>query len=139
MRIDLAGLAARLERGIGEEVLRRAAERGASVLAEGVRARLSGGPGGTHEAPWVESEALRDSIGVAVEADGEGARAVVGSSDPAAVPQEMGTARMAARPFLGPVAGEMGEEVAQAVGRAVMTGLGGEVGADGGAGLSRRA
>lgn len=115
MRIDLAGLAARLERGIGEEVLRRATERGASVLAEGVRARLSGEPGGSHEAPWVESGALRDSIGVAV--DGDGARAVVGSSDPAAVPQEMGTARMAARPFLAPVAGEMGEEVARAVGR----------------------
>ena len=117
MRIDLAGLAARLERGIGEEVLRRATERGASVLAEGVRARLSGEPGGSHEAPWVESGALRDSIGVAVEGDGDGARAVVGSSDPAAVPQEMGTARMAARPFLAPVAGEMGEEVARAVGR----------------------
>lgn len=126
MRIDLAGLAARLERGIGEDALRRAAERGAGMLADGVRTRLSGGPGGTHEAPWVESGALRDSVGVAVEADGDGARAAVGSSDPAAVPQELGTARMVARPFLAPVAGEMGEEVARAVGRVVMAGLGGE-------------
>lgn len=123
MRIDLAGLAARLERGIGEEALRRAAERGAGVLAEGVRARLSGTPGGAHEAPWVESGALRGSIGVAVEGDGDGARAVVGSSDPAAVPQEMGTMHMPARPFLGPVAGEMGEEAARAAGAVVVAAL----------------
>ena len=128
MRIDLAGLAARLERGVGEDVLRRAAERGAGVLAEGVRARLSGTPGGAHEAPWVESGALRDSIGVAVEGDGDGARAVVGTSDPAATAQEMRTMHMPARPFLGPVAGEMGEEAAQVVGAVVGAGLRGDDG-----------
>lgn len=126
MRIGLAELAARLERGIGEEVLRRAAERGAGVLAEGVRARLSGAPGGAHDAPWVESGRLRDSIGVAVEGGADGARAVVGTSDPAAVPQEMGTARMRPRPFLAPVAGEMGEEAARVAGRVVAAGLRGE-------------
>ena len=123
MRISLPELAARLERGVGEEVLRRAAERGAGVLAEGVRTRLSGTPGGAHEAPWVESGGLRDSIGVAVEGDADGARAVVGTSDPAAVPQEMGTAHMPARPFLAPVAGEMGEEAARVAGAVVRAGL----------------
>lgn len=126
MRISLSELAARLERGVGEEALRRAAERAAAGLAEGVRARLSGTPGGAHEAPWVESGALRDSIGVAVEADGDGARAVVGTSDPAAVPQEMGTAHMPARPFLAPAAGEMGEEAARAAGAVVVEALRGD-------------
>lgn len=126
MRINLSELAARLERGIGEEVLRRAAERGAGMLAEGVRVRLSEEPGGAHDAPWVESGALRDSIGTAAEGDAEGARAVVGSSNPAAVPQELGTAHMAARPFLAPAAGEMGEEVARVVGALVAAGLRGE-------------
>ena len=45
-------------------------------------------------------------------AEADGLQAVVGSSDPAAVPQELGTAHMPARPFLAPVAAGMGEEVA---------------------------
>lgn len=98
------------------------------MLAEGVRARLSGSPGGAHDAPWVESGALRNSVGTVVEGDADGARAVVGTSDPAAVPQEMGTAHMRARPFLAPVAGEMGEEAARAVGAVVAAGLRGEEG-----------
>lgn len=126
MRISLADLAARLGQGIGEEVLRRAAERGAGVLADGVRVRLSEGPGGAHDTPWVESGRLRDSIGVAAEGDADGARAVVGSSDPAAVPQELGTVHAVARPFLAPAAAEMGEEAARAVGAVVMAGLRGE-------------
>ena len=35
-------------------------------------------------------------------------QAVVGSSDPAAAPQEMGTVHLAPRPFLGPVAAVRG-------------------------------
>jgi len=52
-------------------------------------------------------------------AQADGLQAVAGSSDPAAVPQELGTAHMPARPFLAPVA-EMGEEVARAVGAAMV-------------------
>jgi len=51
---------------------------------------------------------------------------VMGSSDPAAVPQELGTAHMPARPFLAPVAAAMGEEVARAVGARVAAALRGE-------------
>jgi len=108
-------------------VLRRAAERGAGVLAEGVRVRLSEPPGGTHDAPWVESGRLRDGIGTAVESDVDGARAAVGSSDPAAVPQELGTVHMRPRPFLAPTAAEMGEEAARVVGVAVAAALRGEI------------
>ncbi len=50
----------------------------------------------------------------------------MGSSDPAAVPQEMATAHMPARPFLAPVAAEMGEEVARAVGARVAAALRGD-------------
>ncbi len=125
MRVDLAGLAARLERVADGGLLRAAAERGAAVLADEVRARLSGKPGGAHETPWLETGALRDSIGISVSRDGDGVRAMVGSSDPAAVPQELGTAHMAARPFLAPAAAELGEDVARAVGEAAAEGLGG--------------
>ena len=59
-------------------------------------------------------------------AEADGLQAVVGSSDPAAVPQEMGTAHMPARPFLAPVAAEMGEDVARGVAEAVVASLKGE-------------
>jgi len=65
---------------------------------------------------------LRDSVG----AQADGLQAVVGSSDPAAVPQEMGTAKMPARPFLAPVAADMGEEVARAIGARVAAALRGD-------------
>jgi len=44
----------------------------------------------------------------------------------AAVPQEMGTAHMPARPFLAPVAAGMGEEVARDVAKAMVAALKGE-------------
>ena len=50
-------------------------------------------------------------------------QAAVGSSDPAAVPQEMGTAHTPARPFLAPVAAGTGEEVARGVAEAVVAAL----------------
>ncbi len=72
--------------------------------------------------PWLQSGALRDSVG----AQADGLQATVGSSDPAAVPQELGTAHMPARPFLAPAAAEMGEEVARAVGAAMVAALRGD-------------
>ena len=65
---------------------------------------------------------------VAGQRGGAGGRAAaaVGSNDPAAVPQELGTARMPARPFLAPVAAGMGEEVARAVAAAVVAALRGD-------------
>jgi len=66
-------------------------------------------------------------------AEADGLQAVVGSSDPAAVPQELGTAHMPPRPFLAPMGagmGEegagMGEEVARGVAEAVVAALKGE-------------
>lgn len=127
--ITVSGVAIRLGELAVPELLHEAAERGAALLEDRVRERLSGGPGGAHEAPWLQTGGLRDSIGSVVAADGDGVRAMVGSSDPAAVPQELGTLHMAARPFLAPVGAELGGAVADAV-RAVVAaelrrGLGG--------------
>lgn len=111
----LAALRARLEALRVEAVMAAALARGAEGMAEGVRAGLAEVPGAAHERPWVRSGALRDSVGVV----SEGLVAVVGSSDVAAVPQEMGTRVVPARPFLAPVGAAMGEGVANGVGAAV--------------------
>ena len=97
--VTLSGMAALLDRLRVGDALREAAERGGALLADGVRARLSGTPGGAHDAPWLRSGGLRESVGVVVAAEGDVVRAVVGSSDPAAVAQELGTVHVPARPF----------------------------------------
>ena len=101
----------------------RALAEQAARMATRVREGLSEQPGAAgHNEPWLQSGALRDSVG----AEADGLQAVVGSSDPAAVPQEMGTAHMPTRPFLAPVAAGMGEGVARAVGARVAAALRGE-------------
>jgi hypothetical protein len=82
------------------------------TLAAAVREALAVRPGGGHERPWVETGALHDSIGAVAGGD----MLMVGSSDPVAVDQEHGTRTVPPRPFLGPVAGAMGEAVAAAIG-----------------------
>ncbi len=106
-----------------EEVMARALAEQAQRMAARVRDGLSEAPGAAgHDEPWLRSGALRDSVG----AQEDGLQAVVGSSDPAAVPQELGTAHMPARPFLAPVAAGMGEEVARAMGAAMAAALRGD-------------
>lgn len=95
----------RLERLRPEEVMAKALAEQAARMAARVRDGLSEPSGAAgHDEPWLQSGALRDSVG----AQADGLQAVVGSSDPAAVPQELGTAHMPARPFLAPVAAGMG-------------------------------
>ena len=121
----MAGLAAWRERLEGvrvEAVMAAALAREAEGVAEAVRAGLGEAPGGAHERPWARSGALRDSVGVAA----EGLVAVVGSSDVAAVPQELGTRVVPARPFLAPVGAARGEGVAWGVGAAVAAAMQGE-------------
>ena len=123
--IAVAGLAEVLARLRGAEVeaaMAATLEEQAAALAEAVRAGLGTLPGGEHSRPWQQSGALRASIGH----QAGGSEAVVGSSDPAAAPQEMGTVRMAPRPFLGPVAAAAGPEIAEAAGAAVAVRLGAE-------------
>ena len=119
MRLQIKGLPelrARLETARVEAAMRSKLAEEADGLAEAVRAGLSEPPGaGDHDRPWLQSGALRGSVG----AIADGMQAVVGSSDPAAAPQEMGTVKMQPRPFLAPVAASMGEQIARAVGGAV--------------------
>ncbi|MGI4941024.1 MAG: HK97 gp10 family phage protein, partial [Janthinobacterium lividum] len=102
---ELAERLARLQIAKTQEA---ALEAAAARLAVAVRDALSAvpgdAPGHAHDAPWVRSGALRDSIGHAVDAD----RAVVGSGDPVAAFQECGTPRMPPRPFLAPAAAVLG-------------------------------
>lgn len=101
----------------------RALAEQAARMAASVRDGLSEPSGAArHDEPWLRSGALRDSVGM----EADGLQAVVGSSDPAAVPQEMGTVKMPARPFLAPVAAGMGEDVARAIGARVAAALRGD-------------
>ncbi len=71
----------RLERLRPEEVMARALAEQANRMAARVRDGLSEPPGaGGHDEPWLQSGALRNSVG----AQADGLQAVVGSSDPAA-------------------------------------------------------
>ncbi len=86
----------------------------AAGLAETIREALSTPPSGPHDAPWAESGALRASIAYSADESG----AAVGSDDPAAAPQEFGTATVPPRPFLAPAAAARGEMIARQVGAA---------------------
>ena len=83
-------------------------------LAEAVRNALAAPPGGPHDQPWRESGGLQASI----ESSADGLIAQVGSNDPAAAPQELGTATVPPRPFLAPAAAAAaaGERIAQDIG-----------------------
>ena len=84
-------------------------------LAEAVRASLATSPGGPHEQPWSRTGSLQSSV--ASTADGLAAQ--VGSNDPAAAPQELGTATIPPRPFLAPAAAALAEPIARSVGQAL--------------------
>lgn len=126
MQMTLVEAAARLAGAPVRDGMVRGAEQAAALIADAVRERLSVGPGGGHEAPWLRTGGLRGSIGVSVAEDGSVVRAVVGSSHVAAVAQEFGTVRLAARPYLAPSAAECGEAAARAVGEEVATVLAGD-------------
>ena len=130
--ISVAGLAewrARLEAVQAEAVMAAALAREAEAMAAAVQAGLGEAAGeGAHDKPWLRSGALRGSVGSVA----DGLTAVVGSSDPAAMPQELGTRVVPPRPFLAPVAAERGGDVAERVGAAVAAAIRGEeAGAEG--------
>ncbi len=84
-------------------------------LADAVRASLATPPGGPHEDPWRQTGNLESSIAASTEA----LAANVGSNDPAAAPQELGTATIPPRPFLAPAATALAEPIARAIGQAL--------------------
>ncbi len=124
MRLEIKGLAelrARLAQIRPEEIMAQALEAQAESMADAVRDGLSNPPGGDHDKPWARTGALRNSIQSA-----SGLEAAIGSNDPAAAPQEMGTSHLPPRPFFAPVAASMGQEIAQAVAEAMVAALKGE-------------
>ena len=116
--IAVAGLAevlARLRAADPAGAMAAALDGQVAAMAAGVRDLLGTPPGGAHGQPWRQTVALQASIGHSV----AGLQATVGSSDPAAAPQELGTVHVPPRPFLAPVAAARGAGVADAVGAAV--------------------
>jgi phage gpG-like protein len=95
------------------ETLGAALEAHTTELAEAVRGALAATPGERHDQPWRESGGLQASIA----SSADGLVAHVGSNDPAAAPQELGTATVPPRPFLAPAAAEAGERIARDIGR----------------------
>ncbi len=97
------------------ETLSAAVEAAAVRLADAVRAELATPPGGPHDAPWRKTGALQNSITHST----DGLTAQVGSDDPAAAPQERGTARIPPRPFLAPAAAALAEPIANDIAAAL--------------------
>ena len=126
MRLEVKGLAdvrARLQAIRPAELMATTLAAEAERLAQSVRDGLATPPGaGDHERPWARTGALHDSIA----ATSEGLEANVGSNDPAAAPQEMGTSKLPPRPFLAPVAAQLSAEVADAIGARVSAALRGQ-------------
>ncbi len=121
--LGVSGLAEAIARLRGADppgAMAAALEGQAALLAQAVQDGLGDQPGDGHDRPWLETGALRASVGH----QADGLQAAVGSSDPAAAPQEMGTMHLPPRPFLAPVGAAMGEGVAEAVGAAVAGRLG---------------
>ncbi|WP_158746079.1 hypothetical protein [Acidisphaera sp. L21] len=85
-------------------------------LAEAVRANLATPPGGPHDRPWRQSGQLQASIAAST----DGLAAQIGSNDPAAAPQELGTATIPPRPFLAPAATALAEPIAREIGRVLV-------------------
>jgi HK97 gp10 family phage protein len=126
MRLDIKGLAElqeRLARLKVDEIMSRALAEQTEKLAQAVKDGLSTAPGSEeHDRPWRRSGNLQESIEWQV----DGLEAAVGSNDPAAAPQEIGTSRTQPRPFLAPVAAGMGEQIAHAIGAKVAAALKGD-------------
>lgn len=127
--LGISGLAEAIARLRGADppgTMAVALEGQAALVAQAVQEGLGDQPGGGHDRPWLETGALRASIGH----QANGLQAAVGSSDPAAAPQEMGTMHLPPRPFLAPAAAAMGKDVAKAAAAAVAGRLG-RAGTDG--------
>jgi phage gpG-like protein len=117
----LRALADRLARLDLPAVQHAALEDAAGRLDAAVRQSLSSQPGGEHALPWLRTGALRASIDHRTDADS----AVVGSDDPVAVDQELGTLRIPPRPFLATTAAAHAAEIARSVGAAIAEALNG--------------
>ena len=120
---NLRDLADRLSRIDFSEVQRAALADAASTIRQTVRDALSRPPGDIHDAPWLRTGALRDSI----DCENDSSGAVIGSNSDVAVDQELGTVRVPPRPFLVPAAAAAAGDVAGQIAAAIAKALAGAV------------
>lgn len=104
----LAEALRRLDRIDIGEVRAEALERAAVRVETAVKKTLSHLPGDDHAAPWLRTGELRASVTHQVTEQA----ALIGSADPVAVYQELGTSALPPRPFLAPTASAESEGVA---------------------------
>ncbi len=107
----IATLIARLAELPVMETQQAAVHAAADRMQQTVQQALSTPPGGPHEAPWLRTGTLRDSISATF----DNATAVVGSTSPVAVDQELGTATIPPRPFFGPAGASLAVLVADEI------------------------
>ncbi len=120
--IRIAGLRAlsdRLARLDMTQTQQAALDQAARMLQETIQNSLSTAPGGDHTTPWRRTGALQSSIGYRSDATS----AVIGSDDPVAVDQELGTRNIPPRPFLSTAAAARAEEIANQVARSVASAI----------------
>ena len=98
------------------EILGTKVEEYAAFLCADIKENLSNVPGDDHREPWKRTGHLEESIFYSV----VGLVATIGSIDPAAKPQELGTARVPPRPFVAPVAATAGKAITDDIGRTVV-------------------
>lgn len=101
--------------------LQTALEAAANRIADAVRDVLATEPGGPHDTPWRQTGTLQASIATTI----DGLTAHITSNDPAAAPQEYGTATIPPRPFLAPVATQLAEPIAHDLATAITSLLAG--------------
>jgi phage gpG-like protein len=119
----LVGLAAAIERlarlHIGDAA-RHGLQQAAEQLQASVQETLSRLPGEDHAAPWLRTGSLRGSVSSQI----DDATALIGSDDPIAVDQELGTRTIPPRPFLSSTAAAEGERAADTFAAAMFAKLG---------------
>lgn len=91
----------------------------AAALAGAVRQALSHTPGEDHATPWLRTGELWASI----TCEATDTVAVIGSSDPVAVYQELGTSAIPPRPFLASVAAAEADGIARGIADRIRAGL----------------
>lgn len=109
--IGIAGLRALSDRLARLDIAgaqQAALENAAQVLQEAVQDSLSTSPGEDHTTPWRRTGSLQAAIGRRSDATS----AAIGSDDPVAVDQELGTRNIPPRPFLSTTAVAHAEDIA---------------------------
>lgn len=113
--LGLRALSDRLARLDINPVQQAALETVARKMQEAIQETLSVPPGSDHEAPWLRTGTLQESIGH----QSDNSAAVIGSNNPVAVDQELGTDNIPPRPFLSPTAAALAPGIALEVGGSI--------------------